>query len=244
MKHIRTDSRSTYKLSQSTIEKLAHYVYLLIDPRTERVFYVGKGQGNRINQHLVGALETNTDEKAKIKTIREIQDAGLEVGLDILRYGLSENGALEIESTMIDFIGKENLTNIVRGHHSADQGMMKLRDIKIKYEAEDAIFDQPVVLININRLYRSDLELYEVTRKHWKVSMRRVSTINVACSVYRGIIREVFVVHRWLPSPPPEKGRRYFEGEVAPPGIRNKYIDKSVAKYWKQGSQNPIKYVG
>jgi hypothetical protein len=45
-----------YNLTQSTIEKLGYYVYLLIDPRNDKVFYVGKGKGNRVNQHLLGAL--------------------------------------------------------------------------------------------------------------------------------------------------------------------------------------------
>jgi hypothetical protein len=233
------------KLSQSTIEKLGYYVYLLIDPRTERTFYVGKGCGNRINHHLLGALEINKNEKEKIKTIRDIQAKGLNVGLMVLRHGLTEKEAFEIEGAMIDFLGKESLTNLVSGHYATDRGLMKLEDIKIKYEAEDAIFNDPVILININKLYRPTMnatELYEATRKHWKVSVNRASKIKIACSVYRGIIREVFVVHQWLPSP--EKGRSYFEGEVAPQKLREKYLYKSVAKYWKQGSQSPIKYEG
>lgn len=233
------------KLSQSTIEKLGYYVYLLIDPRTGRPFYVGKGCGNRINHHLLGALETNRNEKEKIKTIRDIQTKGLNVKLVILRHGLIEKEALEVESAMIDFLGKENLTNLVLGHHATDRGLMKLEDIKIKYEAENAIFSDPVILININKLYRPNMsagELYEATRKHWKVSVRRASNIKIACSVYRGIIREVFIVHQWLPSP--QKGRSYFNGSVALPAIREKYLYKSVARYWKQGSQSPIKYEG
>ena len=61
------------KLSQSTIEKLNYYVYLLIDPRTGHPFYVGKGCGSRINNHLIDALKINKNEKEKIKTIHEIQ---------------------------------------------------------------------------------------------------------------------------------------------------------------------------
>ena len=236
---------SGHKLSQSTIEKLGYYVYLLIDPRTGLPFYVGKGCGNRINQHLLGALKTNTHEKEKIQTIHDIQAKGLGVGLVVLRHGLAEKEAFEVEGAMIDFLGKEGLTNIVSGHHATDRGLMKLEDIKIKYEAEDAIFSDPVILININKLYRPNMtltELYEATRKHWKVSIRRASRIKIACSVYRGIIRGVFTIHRWLPTP--ERRRSYFEGEDASQEIRDKYLHKSVAKYWKQGSQSPIKYEG
>ena len=61
-------------------------------------------------------------------------------------------------------------------------------------------------------------------------------------SVYLGIIREVFIVHKWSQSN--EANRNYFEGELAPDEIRKKYINKSVSEYWKMGSQNPVKYVG
>ena len=32
-------------------EILGYYVYLLIDPETDQIFYVGKGIGNRIFAH-------------------------------------------------------------------------------------------------------------------------------------------------------------------------------------------------
>jgi hypothetical protein len=40
------------RLSQKTIEALKFYVYALIDPRTDRVFYIGKGKGSRIYAHV------------------------------------------------------------------------------------------------------------------------------------------------------------------------------------------------
>mgnify|MGYP003582053019 FL=1 len=36
------------EFSQLTIEKLGYYVYTLTDPFDGFVFYVGKGQGNRV----------------------------------------------------------------------------------------------------------------------------------------------------------------------------------------------------
>lgn len=120
-----------YKLSQSTIEKLGYYVYLLSDPRTGKTFYIGKGCGNRINHHLLGALEENTKETDKVKMIRDIISFGLEVDLIILRHGLTEKEAIEIEGSIIDFIGIKNLTNLVLGHHSLDRGKMTPKNIKI-----------------------------------------------------------------------------------------------------------------
>ena len=233
------------KISQSTIEKLGYYVYLLIDPRDNNIFYVGKGKGNRINHHLLGALDSKTNETEKINKIREIRNSGLEVKHYVLRHELTEKEAYEVESAVIDVLGKDKLTNIVRGHHSEDKGLMMLEDIKIKYEAKEAVIRDPSILININNLYRRDMtesEIYNATRTSWKISLNSVSDIKIAFSVYRGIIREVFTVNRWLPSPE-VKGRYMFEGKIAPKDVREKYLNKSVSKYWKRGSQNPIKYV-
>lgn len=231
------------KLSQSTVEKLGYYVYLLSDPRSKKVFYVGKGCGNRINHHLLGALEKTSKETEKIKIIRAIQKAGEEVDLIILRHGLTEKEALEVECAAIDLIGINNLTNLIQGHHSIARGKMTLNDIKIEYEAEEAVFEEPVILININKRYfpeMSEKEIYEVTRGHWKVG-QRAKKIALGCAVYRGVIREVFEIDSWYPST--QGGRSCFKGRLAPEAIRKKYLFKSVSQYWKQGSQNPIKYV-
>ncbi len=43
----------------SVIEALQYYVYCLVDPRTNRIFYIGKGSGNRIFNHTNDALNDN-----------------------------------------------------------------------------------------------------------------------------------------------------------------------------------------
>lgn len=45
---------------QSVIESLKSYVYVLVDPRDNRIFYVGKGTGNRVYQHVQAALTDDT----------------------------------------------------------------------------------------------------------------------------------------------------------------------------------------
>ena len=85
------------------IEQLQYYVYRLIDPRNGQTFYVGKGKGNRVFAHVTDALKnfegvsyTNNDEddiSLKIRQIRDIKNAGLEVIHVIQRYGLTEKEA-------------------------------------------------------------------------------------------------------------------------------------------------------
>ncbi len=96
--------------SQSVIEKVQYYVYFLMDPRNKEVFYVGKGKDNRVFQHAEDAI-SNQVETDKLDRIREIRQSGHEVQHFILRHGLNEREAFEIEAAVIDFAGKNNLTN-------------------------------------------------------------------------------------------------------------------------------------
>jgi hypothetical protein len=230
------------KLSQSTIEKLDYYVYLLFDLIKNEVFYVGKGKDNRINKHFLEALDKEAKKSDKVKTIRKL---GSNVNKIILRHGLTENEAFAVEAAMIDYIGLDKLANSVKGHVDS-KGMMDLEDVKLKYEAEEAVFNDSVLLININRQFKkgmSDKDLYEATRKHWKVNFERVKNIKIICAVSQGIIREVFEQSQWLKSESKKEiSRCYFIGRKAKENIRNKYIHKSVISFWPMGSQNPIKY--
>ena len=38
--------------SKKTIDELGYYVYVYSDPDTQKPFYVGKGKGNRVFDHL------------------------------------------------------------------------------------------------------------------------------------------------------------------------------------------------
>ena len=76
---------------QSVIEQLAYYVYFLRDPRNNEVFYVGKGTGNRVFEHVACALAEQT-ESDKLDRIREIQNSGMAVNHLLLRHGLTELG--------------------------------------------------------------------------------------------------------------------------------------------------------
>ncbi len=154
------------EFSQAARENLGSYVYFLQDPRTEEVFYVGKGVGDRIFSHLAESVETDA-ETEKIDRIREIHNAGCEVRHFILRHGLKEKEAFEVEAAMIDFLGRDNLSNVMGGRYSRDFGLKTAAEISAMYDAEPLDTQQPVILINLNKRYQwgiTEAELYEATR--------------------------------------------------------------------------------
>lgn len=93
--------------------KLKFYVYLLLEPGPGgRIFYVGKGNGNRAFEHLDDPAET---EKARV--LQRIAESGKEPVVEILRYGLTDDQARLVEAAAIDLLGLKCLTNRVRGYH-------------------------------------------------------------------------------------------------------------------------------
>jgi len=73
------------EFKQSVIEALQYYVYCLVDPRNKKIFYIGKGVGNRMFNHVAYALDEN-NESLKIDTIRDIHKTGMEVSYYIVRH--------------------------------------------------------------------------------------------------------------------------------------------------------------
>src|SRR5699024_1952149 len=207
---------SISSFSQSTIEKIKYYVYLLMDPRTNKVFYVGKGRGNRFISHM---NDLEGDETDKISLIKEIQDEGYNVKHYIIQRGLSEESALKIESALIDVFTHEefehlsNITNINRGFYSFENGISKANEIENIYSAKPLdvnSVEHNLLLININRNFNSGIPLYEATRKYWRLNMNRVKKVDFVLSEYRGIVRAIFKPEKWYVDE--ERERKYFEG--------------------------------
>lgn len=232
---------------ESTIEKLGYYVYALVDSRDNKVFYIGKGRGNRIFSHINGIVEFNRKSE-KIDLIKEIFATKNKVNHYVIRHGLSEKEAFEVEATLIDFIGLENLTNVVKGQHSDVRGIKTAEELKVQYEPKDVNINESVILININKKFEREMNLsdiYEAVRKSWKISITRAQRCQYVFAVYRGIVREVYTCNSWEFSEIDEKGNRRYEfiGDVASNEIRDKYRLMSVISFWPVGSRNPIKYV-
>lgn len=100
-------------------EKLGYYVYALIDPRDDRIFYVGKGKGDRVYQHARHAQKVGSESRAELKLgrIQEIHAEALDVRVELIRRGLSEETAFELEAALMDTLelAGVRLMNLVAG---------------------------------------------------------------------------------------------------------------------------------
>jgi len=233
------------EFSQAAKESLKSYVYLLIDPRNDEVFYVGKGNSNRCYEHINEALILNKNSE-KCDLIRQIQNSNNNVIIKILRHGLNDDEAFLVESVCIDLL-KGNLTNLVSGHDSGSLGIMATLEIEQLYNLkilEEKDLVHKVIFININNLYEKNKcninDLYEATRSSWCVDPKRASKAQFIIATYKGISRAIFQLEKWVPAK--ENGRHEFLGKVAPKDIQDLYNNRSLARFIKVGAQNPIKY--
>lgn len=191
------------KFSAKTKNILGHYVYGLIDPKNDELFYVGKAtKNNRPNQHL----KIKADDNDKAQRINEIMNSGLKPRIDILRYGLeSKDIALEVEAAIIDSIGLENLTNEKRGH-GVTRGRQRAEDIERTYGSKPidvSTITSPYMLFYIHETYSSTMneqQIYDCTRQFWhKVSKANRENIEVdtALAIVNGVVVRVYKIISW-----------------------------------------------
>jgi uncharacterized protein len=225
----------------ATIEGIKFYVYLLRDPRgSKKVFYIGKGSGNRIFHHLQCALSSTTGSE-KYDQIRAIVDSGYTVEHFIVRHGLTEREAFEIESALIDFVGLRNISNEQGGRYSSEYGLKTPEEVMAIYTTSPLNTSENILLININQQFNIEMssdDMYQAVRKSWILGRRRYKVKYVAAT-YRGLTREIYLVHDWFAV----DDRWAFNGGIADDEIRDSLRYKSVVKFFKRGSANPVRYI-
>lgn len=106
-------------------DKAQWYVYELIDPRTDTVFYVGKGKGNRIHAHELDAKKGICSKKTN--KINSIWRDGYEVHKRKVAIFWDEGAAYDHETDVIECYGLDNLTNIMKGGSGAWSERVKTR---------------------------------------------------------------------------------------------------------------------
>lgn len=248
--------------SQKTQEELKYYVYILIDPRDNKIFYVGKGYGNRVFSHINEAI-FNPSTNEKLETIRAIKKENLKIKHFIVKHGLEEKEALIVESVLIDFLTFKDfaevakISNIVAGHNSFNEGIKTVNECEILYNCEELKKEDikhNLLVININKTYDNKRKkkinnpiydrpnIYEATRGWWVLDKKRAENSDFVLSEYKGIIRAIFKPEKWVQDIENRGPKRWgFEGsEITDKEIINIYLNKGVPKI--KGMANPIRY--
>lgn len=253
------------RFSRKVQEELKYYVYCLVDPRDNKIFYVGKGVGNRVFAHANDALECENVVTEKLETIREIVAAGKKVKHYIIRHKLSEEDALTVESVLIDFLTYKEfntesiLTNLVAGHHQWDEGIKTVDEINQIYDCAPLVLKpgHKLLMVNLNRTFnmktadgmRARPDLYDVTRRYWHVNKANADQVDYLLGVYRGIVRCVIKpTTKWKLAKRGEDGGRfttsryYVEGVTDDAEGNRLYLNKDTSAY-PFPSRGAIRYV-
>lgn len=98
------------------------YVYVLIDPRDDQPFYVGKGKGNRLYHHL---KESQLKKKShKNNKIIQIHASGYGVTIKKVKENLTEKEAIDLERQLIAKYGRrDNQTGILTNNTDGGEGV-------------------------------------------------------------------------------------------------------------------------
>ncbi|MCY4589832.1 MAG: hypothetical protein OXE86_04540 [Alphaproteobacteria bacterium] len=240
-------------------DSLGHYVYRLVDPRDGSTFYVGRGKGNRVFDHVKGALKTankGTDDLRQ-ETINAIQSLNLKPIHVIHRHGMSEGEAPLAEAVLIDAYPR--LTNIAAGEGSNDYGPANADELAVRYGAEQMEFEQgrKIMVIKIRsstveacqrRDGVTELDpVYEAVRSSWVISKRKADQADYVLAIVDGICRGVYVPHVWKKAPTvPGKPQRWeFDGTKACPTTWKRYVKKRLPdRMKKKGLARPDLYEG
>ncbi len=155
--------------------ELGRYVYLLVDPRDSRPFYVGKGQGVRFLSHgRAVPAELDDGEGPKAQVIRDLRSAGLEPEIWIARYGLGKEEYTSVEGALIDLLlsfpvmpagsrarhrplTSGSLTN-ARREAACGHGMVLLDQLVDDFAAPVLVTTEPLLLITLGAWLPSEGE--------------------------------------------------------------------------------------
>lgn len=108
------------------------YVYLLIDSRDKKIFYVGKGKGKRMHAHVVETTHGRIMNSAKSDKISEILAAGAEVLERVIFTTKREAVAFAVEGFLIEKLRNHGLTNIVKGTVTNNQAQSRQLEFRLK----------------------------------------------------------------------------------------------------------------
>jgi hypothetical protein len=238
---------------------LGIYVYRLIDPRNGQTFYVGKGKGNRVFQHMKldpvvearADSEEDDDESLKVRTIREIWNAGLQPLHVIHRHGLdNDKTAFEVEAALMD--AYPGLTNIAGGYRNNERGCRHAEEIVRIHTAKAMVALEDLILIYIGISTGERRDPYSAVRCAWRMARKEAERRKLVLAYEGGLVVGAYRPEKWLPATPenfPE-----LPPDYQPKSSRIGFIGHPAGDVWdhyvgtrppprKKGSQTPFSYI-
>ncbi len=245
--------------------KLRSYVYLLVDPRSGRIFCVARGRGDRCFRHVAAARDPADGQAqaagqapgtpgrppkfAMLDRIRQIEAGGRPVRIDILRYGLSAAEASMVAASIGDALGLpvEADPGSQRGS-AAEVASLLAKRAKFKREHQ-------VVLLRVGGTGAD--ATYERARHGWRIGRRWIDRDSPrsprwAALVVADLIESVYRIDGWEPTPGTRSGPgprggapigRYSLVGSPDPALEDRYVGKSVSAYLGAGPPSQVTYV-
>jgi hypothetical protein len=227
--------------------KLGYYVYLLVDPRTGRPFFVGRGRGDRCHRHVQAARGGPPSDDGSsgfplLDRIREAEADGRTVRVEILRHGLSAGEADLIEASVADALGLAHPTRLGPQRQAAVEVGATL--------AKRAKFKPRHQVVLLRRGPHGVPTGYDSVRHGWRIGRRWIDTGSPrapqwAVVVSGHLVDAVFRIDAWEPSPNPSGvgGDRFSFVGTPDPELDERYAGRSVASYLGTGTPSAVTYV-
>jgi len=261
---INTKMKTTFWNGKLDENKLGAYVYALVDPTDDSVFYVGLAGGieakgnNRPDGHLLETAQKIKNGKIlkdKNQRIADIWSKDLNPKLLIVRRNLGRDEAIHVEAALIDLLNHMNfgkkhlkLTNDQRGHgtriHSiiTEENRASLLVEKVQSIAEI----RNVWLFPIKNGLKDYGAAYEAICGDWRISQKYRGAEDYAIGLENGISRIVVKITKWSETGIRDDSKQSFEGSaIKEEDVGYQLFEKDFSGivkklgYWKQG--NPIK---
>jgi len=245
-------SASRVSFPPGVADKLAVYVYLLVDPRTGRPFHVARGRGDRCFRHVeaarvpAGTAGDGSPGATKFPALDRIRDAesdGRPVRIEVLRHGLTGAEADLVVAAVDDALALGQATRL--GHQrtpAVELGASLAKRAKIKRGHQ-------AVILRVGA-HGTDAD-YSGARHGWRIGRRWVDPASVrspkwAVVVAGDLVDAVYRIDHWEPTPGSGAAgaveRWSFAGE-RDPELEARYVGRNVTAYLGAGAPSQVTYV-
>ncbi len=241
-------------------ENLGAYVYALIDPRYDEIFYIGLAGGlndqgnNRPLGHLnevVEAISKSLPLNAKQTKIKNIWDSKNLVKLAIVRHNLKREEAIHVEAALIDLLrmakSTGELTNIVRGHGRDKHSLLDEKNCMdfMASPVKPSNSIKNVWLFNISKAMERGESPFDATVGDWIISDKhcqlKEGEPQYAIGLSRGISRVVIQISKWMDAS--EKRKKIAGDNISLSEIGVELFEKDFSRiitdvgFWQRGRQ-------